>query len=242
MTLTIDGRYNGPPGSGNGGYVAGRLAEELLGPDAPGVEVTLRSPPPLDRPMTVSVDDACDGLTAGDHDTLVATARRLPTGPPGAELVDPVALPVAEGVQATYLGLQAHPFPTCWVCGPSRPDHDGYDLRPGRLGDGRTGCVWTVQANVEGVEPSVPASAVWAALDCPGAWTALDGSTSLVLGRISAQVKAVPAVGDRCVVMGRLLGSDGRKTFTATTVYGSAVNGTVAEPLGTAVATWIAIG
>ena len=41
--LVIPTRYCGPPGSGNGGYVCGRIAAYANGP----VTVTLRRPPPL---------------------------------------------------------------------------------------------------------------------------------------------------------------------------------------------------
>lgn len=50
-TITIADRFRGPPKSENGGYVAG-LAASLLNTDSP-VEVTLRSPIPLDSPLTV---------------------------------------------------------------------------------------------------------------------------------------------------------------------------------------------
>ena len=58
----------------------------------------------------------------------------------------------------------------------------------------------------------------------------------MVLGRITASVDALPDVGDRCVVVGRLLGVDGRKSFTASTVYDP--DGRV---LGHAESTWIAV-
>ena len=48
-TLSIDRRFCGPPGSGNGGYTAGRLAA-LIGDPA---EITLRRPPPLETEMRV---------------------------------------------------------------------------------------------------------------------------------------------------------------------------------------------
>ena len=52
--LTVPRRFCGPPGSGNGGYTAGLLAERVQGgtahavshaPGCPAVEVTLRQPP-----------------------------------------------------------------------------------------------------------------------------------------------------------------------------------------------------
>jgi hypothetical protein len=243
-SLTIEPRYNGPPDSGNGGYVAGRLAEALLesadeppvGPQAPWVEVTLRQPPPLGDAMDLETDGA-EEITARHDGTVIATARLLTEPPDAAEEVPAVSADVARGAEATYLGLQNHPFPTCWVCGPHRREHDGYDLRPGLLGDDVTACTWTVGANAVDSTGVVGPAAMWAALDCPGAWTALQGEAVIVLGRIAARVSAVPKVGDTCTVMGRLVGRDGRKALTATTVYSA--DGTA---LAQAVATWIQIG
>src|SRR5206468_12550645 len=79
-TLTIDPRFNGPPDSGNGGYSCGRLARFV---DADAVEVTLRLPPPIGRPMRIEHGD--DGAARMlDGDALVAEARpaRLPLDAP----------------------------------------------------------------------------------------------------------------------------------------------------------------
>lgn len=245
-TLTIEKRYNGPPDSGNGGYVAGRLAEAALraaghpavGPDVPWVEVTLRQPPPLGEPMTLaSHGDGHGETTASHNETVIASARLLTEAPAAASAVPAVSVDVARQAEEAYLGLTSHPFPTCWVCGPSRPEHDGYDLRPGLVADDRTACTWKVGPNAAAPTGEVGAAALWAALDCPGAWTALQGDAVIVLGRITAQISDVPQVGDTCVVMGRLVGIDGRKSFTATTVHGPGGN-----VLARALATWIQIG
>ena len=81
-SIIIDKRYCGPPNSGNGGYVCGRLARHIPG----GAEVTLRAPPPLDKPLdVVATDDGSWELRDGA--TVVATGRpasvelaRLETG------------------------------------------------------------------------------------------------------------------------------------------------------------------
>ena len=67
-TMTIGARFNGPDGSANGGYTCGRIAA-LLGRSA---EVTLRSPPPLERALAVERDG--DRLELLDGETLVAEA------------------------------------------------------------------------------------------------------------------------------------------------------------------------
>jgi hypothetical protein len=47
-TIVIPFRYRGPPNSGNGGYVAGAIAERFAAriglPDDSAIEVTLRAP------------------------------------------------------------------------------------------------------------------------------------------------------------------------------------------------------
>jgi hypothetical protein len=77
---------------------------------------------------------------------------------------------------------------------------------------------------------------VWAALDCPGGWSADLVGRPMVLGRMTAAVDVRPAPGEPCVVVGRWLGEDGRKTFTASSAYDG--EGRV---LGRAQATWIAV-
>ena len=53
-TLTLPARFNGPSESANGGYTCGRVAA-LLGADV--ASVSLRSPPPLERPLDVVRED-----------------------------------------------------------------------------------------------------------------------------------------------------------------------------------------
>src|SRR6266567_9252400 len=69
-SIIIDKRYCGPPNSGNGGYVCGRLARHIPG----GAEVTLRAPPPLDTPLNAMA--ANDGTwELRDGAKIVATGR-----------------------------------------------------------------------------------------------------------------------------------------------------------------------
>ncbi|PFG38032.1 hypothetical protein ATJ97_0500 [Georgenia soli] len=222
MTITVDRRFRGPDGSGNGGYVSGRVAAGLgAGP----VTVTLRVPPPLEEPLTLARSDDGVRLTAGD--VVVAEGHRYA----GEELpvVEPVAADLARTTAERFGGRHRHPFPHCFVCGPARTPGDGMRLEPGRLDDGRTACVWSVHADLAG-----RAEVVWAALDCPGGWAAPIEGRPMVLGRMTADVTAAPEDGEDVVVMGQLLGQDGRKYFTATTAYGAD-----GRELGRAGATWI---
>ena len=220
-TITIERRFCGPPDSGNGGYTAGLLAARFLRDhDTATVEVTLRRPPPLDVALEVRRSDDDGTVTLHRGDDLVAQAR---AGDLTAEPVEAVSPGEARDAEPGYPGLTAHPFPTCFSCGPDREPGDALRLSPGRLGDGRTACTWRPdKALADPDEPThVRPEFVWAALDCPGGWTAEIEGRPMVLGRITAEVDAAAEVGERHVVMGRLLGEEGRKTFTATTLYDS---------------------
>ncbi len=70
--MLIAARFCGPPDSANGGYCAGLLAGALDG----SVEVTLRQPPPLERPLRLQVEH--DRAFLRDDTQLVAEARRAP--------------------------------------------------------------------------------------------------------------------------------------------------------------------
>ena len=63
--LRLEERFCGPPATANGGYACGIIAE-LLGGD---VEVTLRRPPPLGRPLR------CGSATATPWSTTATSCR-----------------------------------------------------------------------------------------------------------------------------------------------------------------------
>ncbi|MGG5258166.1 hypothetical protein [Phycicoccus avicenniae] len=235
MELTVPRRYCGPPESGNGGWVSGALAEHVrTSGDLPAVSVRLSAPPPLDRPMAVVGDDP-DPLTGTtvlrllDGDVLVATGTAV------AELDEPVPAPAgaeeARLAEERYEGLAEHPFPTCFSCGTGREPGDGLTLRPGPLddGSGRYGTTWTVPDDV-----AVPT--VWAALDCPGGWSAGIAGRPMVLGTMTARVLRVPRPGELLVVTAWQRGAEGRRHWSASTLHASD-----GELLGRAEATWVAV-
>jgi hypothetical protein len=225
--MIIPARFNGPPGSGNGGYTAGLVAAQVRGA-AEAVEVTLRRPPPLDTPLTVSTpvgDDSGSTVQVHDGEALVASARADTGGRPDA--VPPVPFAAAVEASEHYAGFTAHPFPTCFVCGPDRSD--GLALFPGPLPDGRTATPWLVPDDVSPV-------LLWAALDCPGGWSVLTQGRPYVLGRITTRIDAVPEPATACVIVGRHVASEGRKATVLSTLYGPG-----GDVLALAKATWIAV-
>ena len=214
--MRIDRRFNGPPTSGNGGVSCGLLAAYV---EAPAVEVTLRRPPPLDTDLTVRDGELYDG------DLLVATA--VP-GTVDVEPPPPVTVEQAAAAEPLFAGFVDHPYPGCFVCGTDRPPPDGLGLRPGPVASGITATTWTPATD----EPFL----VWAALDCPGGWASEATGRPMVLGRMTLRHLRAPEVGVPHVVMGWLLGIEGRKTFTGSVIYDAA--GTLCA---IAQQTWIAL-
>jgi len=228
--LVVPSRFNGPAKSGNGGWSSGALAEHVSGCPTdhadtwPTVEVTLMRPPPLDTELHVSEGEGITVLSEGRH--RVAEARRVMREP---DSVEAVPLAQAHAAEAAYTGLESHPFPTCFTCGPDRAEGDGLRLFPGSVGDGRVACTWTPHPSVAedfhtyvDATPRASLPVTWAALDCVGGWCTDQGTTTRVLGRMATKVDTLPVVGEPHVVVGELRGEQGRKAFTASTLYDEA--------------------
>ncbi len=213
--VTIDRRYRGPPESGHGGYVCGVVAG-LVGGTA---EVTLRRPPPLDRPLEVARLDG-GGIALRDSDTViadgVATAVEI-------DVPEPVTLADAEAASRSYLGFREHPAPTCFGCGPKRVEGDGLRIFAGAVaGRDIVAAPWTPDASLAGEDGTVRPEFVWAALDCPGGLAFLTGPNEgprALLGRLAARLIAPVRAAERCVVIGWPLGEDGRKLYSGTALF-----------------------
>ncbi|MGC4940918.1 hypothetical protein [Kribbella sp. DT2] len=231
--LRIERRFRGPDRSANGGYTAGLIGTRLGTSDDAVPQVTLRMPPPLETDLDLTTSEGSAFLRASDG-AVVAEAEPVSVDVLDDAAIDPVQYDEALAAEASYRGLENHPFPGCYACGPD--NKHGLRLRPGLLGDGRTACTWTPAAELAGTHDLVAPVHLWAALDCPGGWSIdLDGRPS-VLGQMTACLDAQPQLGEPCVIMGRHLGESGRKTFTATTLYDS--DGRI---LARARHTWIAV-
>jgi hypothetical protein len=217
--IVIERAFRGPTQSGNGGYTCGLVAGLVDGP----AEVTLRLPPPLERPLRVERNGVV--VRVLDGDTLVAE------GKPATVDVDPPRPPSFEKAAAAALpeGDLESPFPECFVCGPQRADGDGLRIFAGALRDGLVAATWVPTARFTARE------FVWAALDCPGAYACGFGERGvLVLGRLAARVEGLPREGERCVVVAWPLGEEGRKAYAGSALYGEG-----GRVLGVARATWI---
>jgi hypothetical protein len=140
---------------------------------------------------------------------------------------DPVPWGDAEAAERPDLDS---PFPQCFVCGAARAEGDGLRIFAGPVaGQELVAATWTVREDTVGPE------FVWAALDCPGAYaTGVPGRGVVVLGRLTAQVVRVPQAGERCVVVGWPLDTEGRKHGAGTALFTHD-----GELLGLAKALWV---
>jgi hypothetical protein len=212
--IVIDPRFCGPPGTGNGGYSSGLLGARLAG--AGPVEVTLKLPPPLGKPLRL---EQGEGLTLLDGGEVVAVARPAPLA---LDIPDAPTFVQAEALSAHYVGLHQHFFPTCFVCGPQRAPGDGLRIFAGREQPDRpVAAPWIPDASVAGPDGRVLPEVVWASLDCPGYFGAAPPEhPPAMLGRMTGQVEATVRAGERCVVIGWRLGLEGRKIHAATALFG----------------------
>jgi hypothetical protein len=217
MELVIDRKFRGPAESANGGYTCGLLASFLHGP----AEVTLRLPPPLERPLEVATEGA---IELRDGDAVVAEAA-----PAELELEMPPPISFEEAVAAELPdGDRESVFPECFVCGWAR--EDGLRIYAGPVGGSEL-----VAATWIPTEDVIAPEFVWSALDCPGAYAVHFGQRGdPVLGRLTGRVEHLPHPGEPCVVIGWPLGEDGRKLYAGTAAFGQD-----GRALGVARATWI---
>jgi len=230
-TLTIPHRFRGPPASGNGGYVAGAIAEQfpaaaLRAPDA-AVQVTLRAPIPLDTPMRLACSDE-NHLTMTLGDQLIAEAQPATLDlsvpePPSFE----AALAARENSPSFTPGLNSlipggtgfHPV--CACCGADVPEAVGLWVFaapvPGFQG---AAAAWHPHPALADDAGLLPERLVWTALDCPGqfAWLSTGIRTGM-LGRMTARVlRPVPAGADY-VVIGWPIDVERRKHFAGTALF-----------------------
>lgn len=240
-SILIDKRFCGPPNSGNGGYVCGRLARLIPG----AAEVTLRAPPPLGTPLdTIAAGDGTWELRDGAK--VVATGR--------AASVELARLETASFDEACAAELltpvkpHEHPLPTCFVCGPARAKGDGLRIFAGpvrrHVQSPVLAASWTPDPNLAAEDGLVAPEFLWSALDCPTGFACncdpqggTFDTTPLLLGRMSARIEARPRPGERCIITAWPTGRDGRKRTAE-----AALHDEVGTLLAVARATWIEVG
>lgn len=227
-SIVIPKRFNGPPESGNGGYSCAMLALQLEGP----CRVRLHSPPPLDKPLSVRKLDS-GHAELFDGELLVGTAV---TTTLELEIPPAPTLEQAERASKGFLCFEEHSYPSCFVCGPGRPDHDGLCLYPGPVDDwSLLACPWQPAADLLNDARNVRPEIIWSALDCPGFYAAAgEALAPVLLGELTVELRA-PVSGSRpLVVFSWPLGGEGRKLYG-----GVAIANQDGEILACSRSTWI---
>lgn len=216
--VEIARRFRGPPDSAQGGYACGLVAERVEGPCA---AVSLRAPPPLERPLLRRRRD--DGTVALlDGERLVAEGA---SGDLALDVPDPVPLDVAREASAACPWVDRHPFPGCFGCGPERSQDEAVAIVmgpvPGR--DDLFAATWTPLAEFAGDDDGAVAPLfVWAALDCPTAVPAVPADApASVLGRLEGRLVAPVRPGVPHTVVAWPLGHDGRKHRGGAAIHGA---------------------
>jgi len=228
-TILVEPRFNGPPDSGNGGYVCGLVAVAT----GASVKVRLHRPPPLEVPLLV--EELEEGRwQVRDQADVVASATATTVD---LELPEPPSYLEALELSKHYTGFVTHAFPTCFVCGPDRAPGDGLRIFAGRLPAGAgVAAGWLPHDSLADEAGKVRAEFIWAALDCPGYFAAVPQGRTALLGELAVHIDRRIRAGDPCVVMGWPLSSSGRKHQVATALFDED-----GVSIARGVATWIEI-
>lgn len=228
--FTIAKRFCGPGDSGNGGYVAGSIAQRV---DFAPARVMLLKPPPLEVEITVQQGDR--GMVACTADGTVIAA----CSPGTVDLDIPPVPSVEEAREATsrFVMAKMHYFPECFVCGTERPD-DGLCIHPGLVaGSDVIATTWTPDDSLPNKDGVLDSELVWAALDCPSGTASLAREfRPIVLGKLCVEIRGRVSIGEEVIVMGWQVSKEGVKEHV-----GSAIATVDGEILAVAAATWIVL-
>jgi hypothetical protein len=226
--VIIPARFRGPPSSGNGGYVAGVLAERFPAAvktgDEAAIEVTLRAPVPLDTPLRLEpAEERQLRLMLGDQLIAEAEPTRLslavPTPPALAD-----AREARDRSPSFYRGV--NPLvpdgtgfhPVCVCCGADVAADQGLHVYAAPVaGFAGVAAAWRPPQAFATAAGTLPESIVWTALDCPGQFAYMvDGIRTGLLGRMTGRVlRPVPVEADY-VIIGWRLEIERRKHFAGT--------------------------
>jgi len=212
--LMIAQRFNGPPNSGNGGYVCGVLAQHFDG----AAEISLRAPPPLDTPLILAREGDSVALRHGEVLLAEAKSAALTLEVPPAP-----TLQQAHAAAKRYVGRLNHRYPTCFVCGCGREPADGLEIYTGPVeGRDMVAAPWTPGDDLADDDGLLAEEFIHAALDCPSYWALPSaGQFNALLGRMIARVDRRPKTGETLIVAAWPISSEGRKHRGGAALYTS---------------------
>lgn len=224
--FVISSQFNGPATSGNGGYVAGRLAAELQARrgKAQSVEVTLRAALTLDKPLEVR-DRPDGGVSLYDGEQLLAEAIATRLAP---EVPTPPGLEEAKAASAIgrmrMASRSGNAYLHCFGCGMAKGEHEGLRITPTPAGEAdQVAAEWIPHEAFADEDGTIPPGVVWAAMDCPAgfAWgfRTGDGNSGLLTGRITLALPGEVRAGETYIVTGWPLEREGRKLHAGTALH-----------------------
>jgi len=166
--IRIGSWFQGPTGSGQGGWTAHRLVQRVGAPST----VAITAPIPLDTDLDVvaPASDAHDDVwklidPTGDQPVVVMTAEPHDVSIPSTPAI---TIGAAKAARDKFERPgELHPVPYCFSCG---LQHDSMNVHAGPLGDGRYATDWRVPDWATDDEGTVDDGVLWAALDCTAAW------------------------------------------------------------------------
>lgn len=228
--VQIHRRFRGPPTSGNGGYVAGLVAEWIEGP----AEIDLLAPIPLEVPLHRRRDDSEVML----FDARANYARGRPLDDPfDFDVPGPPTEDELEAAAMAFPGPGGHPIPGCFVCGTERGLDDGLCIYPGESPHRDVAVAeWTPAEEFAGEDGHIEERYLWAVLDCPSYFGLCDPRPLALLARIAARIDRPVSPGERLRVTGWELSREGRKHQAATVIHDEA-----GEVVALANALWIEV-
>lgn len=202
--MRVARHLNGPPDSGQGGYVAGSLSVRLPGR---GADVWLRGPIPLETDLAEPLTEQHIELRDGDR--LIAEADAVEVV---ADPVPFVPLERARAASRDFAGAVPSVYNSCFSCGWERSD--GLRVYPGPVAEGLVACVW---------EPRglIAEEWIWSALDCVSGWAWPMVESPLVTGRLTGGIlldEPLDPVGPY-VAVGVQLEQSGRKHISASALF-----------------------
>lgn len=162
-TVRIGGWFQGPTGSGQGGWAAHRFTQQI---DEP-VTTAMRAPVPLDTDLRIARGDD-EWLLIDESAANAVTIMVARTWDPAFADTDAVTGVDAGAARARFSDVVSdHPVPYCFSCG---VQHDSMNVHAGPLGDGRFATDWRAPDWAVTESGTVDLGVLWAAIDCTSAW------------------------------------------------------------------------
>lgn len=188
--IRLSSWFQGPTGSGQGGWTAHRLASAI---DEP-VTVAIKRPIPLKVDMAITqVDNTWHLIDPNEPDQPILIAT--PWTPDFAS-TDPVSLAEAADARTRFPLHDDHPVPVCFSCG---TNPDSMQVHSGPLADDRWATDWTMPSWAIDADGMPDQGALWAAIDCAQAWYAgnAGGRRHSVTVQLAVEVVAPLEVGSK---------------------------------------------